>query len=237
MVPETPTLVYLHGIGGSDGLDRWLEPLNRELSAIGFEALRRDDVIDFDYSDMLTRAHAADPPKPRVSTVDDGPTNEVIAQHLERRNRLQVRLRDFEEGTTDRLSAVPPWMADFGARMKEEVDNYMSDSAVRALIWTHVLDLLPATGSVILVGHSLGSVIAVDVAARVPSRLQVRSLASAFHVVVRVLLALGCVSVFGFGRAASVRGVGVLGLVGMRRVGTGRGFKDLGWLILGLGSR
>lgn len=56
----------------------------------------------------------------------------------------------------------------------EQVKHYMTDENVRGAVLSNILDDLPASGEILLIGHSLGSVIAIDLLDHLPENLRVR---------------------------------------------------------------
>jgi len=54
-----------------------------------------------------------------------------------------------------------------------EASNYMNDDKVRRDVLNRVIRQLPADGSIVLIGHSLGSVIAADLLPRIPHNLKI----------------------------------------------------------------
>ena len=56
----------------------------------------------------------------------------------------------------------------------DQVRGYVRDDKVRADVMRHILDFLPSYGDIVLIAHSLGSVIAIDLLDHLPEQLQVR---------------------------------------------------------------
>ena len=56
----------------------------------------------------------------------------------------------------------------------DQVRGYVRDDKVRADVMSHILDFLPTYGDIVLIAHSLGSVIAIDLLDHLPEDLQVR---------------------------------------------------------------
>ena len=63
--------------------------------------------------------------------------------------------------------------AAFRLKNFREASNYMHDDAVRRGVLNRVIDQLPDSGSIVIIGHSLGSVIAADLLPRIPRHLKV----------------------------------------------------------------
>lgn len=60
-----------------------------------------------------------------------------------------------------------------GLPVFRQVQNYMKNPKIRAQVLARVLNALPASGRIVIVGHSLGSVIAADLVRRLPVDLEV----------------------------------------------------------------
>lgn len=60
-----------------------------------------------------------------------------------------------------------------------DVDAYLGDGAVREAVLTGVLDTLPSSGELVLVTHSLGTVVGMDLIHRLPEQLDVSLLVTA----------------------------------------------------------
>ena len=60
-----------------------------------------------------------------------------------------------------------------GPLMDDETRRYLDDEATRANTLHRVLAALPESGPIVLLGHSLGTVIAADLLTRLPARIEV----------------------------------------------------------------
>lgn len=56
----------------------------------------------------------------------------------------------------------------------DQVRRYVRDDKVRADVMNHILDFLPTYGDMLLIAHSLGSVIAIDLLDHLPENVHVR---------------------------------------------------------------
>ncbi|MBE7323718.1 hypothetical protein IEQ44_03515 [Nocardioides sp. Y6] len=182
------TIVYLHGVGGVTPLEDWLDPLNVGLAQAGHSPVdpAYDTVVPVTYQSLLLA-----PPQGRTSRGDDSrPTWEAPDDDGEAARdyaltqedtgafvrRLTHRSRGVHFGHTPlRLSGhVSNVVARVGDLTEAKV--YASHRAVRAEVVRDVLSQLPHEGSVVLVAHSLGSVIAADLLTRLPPGLRVSAL-------------------------------------------------------------
>ncbi|RPA59069.1 alpha/beta hydrolase [Gordonia oryzae] len=178
-------LVFLHGVGDG-GRDRaWLRALNRRLAQEGLDPIPEDDVIAPYYADMLaTSGIRADLPK--VTTTKESSDAKARA-HFQTRQMTALRSvgRDPNAqvlGWGGVLDAGNPAWVQGAARFAPgeakhvvgQVNRYVNSKGLRGAIVRKVLGKLPPDGEVVLVGHSLGSVVAIDVISRLPSNIRVK---------------------------------------------------------------
>ena len=163
-----PTILFLHGDGSPVIRRNWLLPLNRELRDRGQETVADTDVVDPDYSGVFQRPPAGNGQVPRRWTPPDDATYARARDAYElRRARLETRLRSMFGESESKFTAVPMpnTIPSFGVLWKHAAAYQDSDSARRA-VWRLVLDALPRSGPLIIIGYSLGSVVAVDLLKR-----------------------------------------------------------------------
>lgn len=175
-MPQPPVLLYLHGVGKGDPKEEWRGALEPALLKLGYKDLSDVEVITPKYPNSL---HGVDDELPLPGT-----TVRKLRGEYARTNR-----RDFERrrtameallGGDDRGSGIPggDQLAPIAAGMKHfiQADNYLKDPKVRASVLRRVLDYLPESGRLVIVGHSLGSVIAADLVRRLPVDIEVTGL-------------------------------------------------------------
>lgn len=173
-------IAYLHGVGGPTDRKAWLEPLNVGLGHLALSPLDvvDDDILDIDYSGPL-RAKCEDevepPPLTLLDTVPDA------AEDRFRRMTEQARLAVQRFGARGRvnLDVAPQWLVAAAAgpvssRLKD-AQIYRTSERARARVLRHVLDQIPDEGELVLVGHSLGSVVGLDLIRHLPPGVFVRS--------------------------------------------------------------
>ena len=173
-----PTLLFLHGVGTGDQEDSWKASLSTALQALGYPSLDDVHVIAPKYAVAL---HASTE-KTTLPPVSIGAPSRDAA----RQNR-----RDFERRTAAmefRLGRHDGGVGQFGADalvsavvelpipLVTQARNYLRDPQIRAQILNLILDALPDSGRVVIIGHSLGSVIAADLIRRLPVGLEVTGL-------------------------------------------------------------
>lgn len=174
-------VIFLHGIGDGDPDFGWLDGLNLGLVQGGFAEVAKRQVIAPRYSSYLsTDGIAAKLPPVTYNEKDDSRYRREFERRqarVQRDLKLDGAVRGFG------FHMVPdPALAFLQAsavgRMPlfdiPQVKRYMKSEALRGAILRYVLDHLPSAGDVILIGHSLGSVIAIDLLDHLPAKLHVR---------------------------------------------------------------
>lgn len=157
-------LLFLHGIGGPLPHSDWLTPLNHELGVLGHMPIQPGAVIDPAYDDLLKGAQI--PRSKALSRALDpreGVGNEADRDDFEyRRQQVSSRLKPVA-GVTSVLTSLPE--GDYMANRMPQVRAYMDDRVVRQAVWRRILAALGEERELVVVGHSLGSAIAVDLLA------------------------------------------------------------------------
>jgi pimeloyl-ACP methyl ester carboxylesterase len=168
-----PILLFLHGVGNGDPEDAWKIRLTESLVPLGYPGLDIERVIAPKF------AHA-------LKGVDDkmslpGVTIKPPTRELAKKNRRDFEHRmgaiEFSLGRHDRGNGFPGAEAAInlavGHAKFEQARNYMENRHIRAQVLRRILDQLPETGKIVIVGHSLGSVIAADLVCRLPVGLEI----------------------------------------------------------------
>ncbi|MFI6908995.1 trypsin-like peptidase domain-containing protein [Nonomuraea sp. NPDC050394] len=175
----TRHLVFLHG-RGQTGRDpqtmrrEWIAGLNKGLTLAGLPTVEPADVWFPFYGDTLT--------EPRESLVPTSPTTRVVYEQLiGEAAALAGRPADGRrEGLLTGVQGALSWLASATnldhlliAAVFRDVAAYLDDSSVRQAVLASVERTLPASGQVVLVAHSLGTVVAMDLLTRLPAALEV----------------------------------------------------------------
>lgn len=179
-------LLYLHGVGDDGTRLDWFELLD----------LGQDTLLAPDYSDLLN----AEPANFLVPQ-DNYPTKSNPADSARRDYRSgQVRLHEdlLSFGSTSILpgrrsgfSRVPQFIDAIAEELVvgfvfESVSQYASDAARRRAIRRRVTDSLPSQGcELVVVGHSLGALVALDLVAHLPDNVHVELLVTAASALAR----------------------------------------------------
>lgn len=170
---QEPVLLFLHGVGDGNQDRAWLTGLSAALSRLGYPAVDPERVIAPRYAHAL-RDSDESIPLPRVTIKQ--PNRDKVRQNrrdFERRTAaLEFRLGRHDQGigwggaelVVNRSASLPG----FG-----QVRKYLGDADVRAQVLQLILKRLPSSGRIVIIGHSLGSVIAADLLQRLPTGLEV----------------------------------------------------------------
>lgn len=169
-------LLFLHGVGDGDPEDKWAAALNESLERAGYPALSTDRILVPKYAHALK---GADDDVPLAPITIESPGRDEARQNrraFERRTgALEFRLGRTDHGTqqvaVDAAIGVAVHTFPFA-----QAKNYLTDARIRSQVLARVLDKVPSTGRLMIVGHSLGSVIAADVVRRLPAAVEVTGL-------------------------------------------------------------
>ncbi|NMM90448.1 hypothetical protein B2J88_39990 [Rhodococcus sp. SRB_17] len=172
-------VVYLHGVGTGDPDASWLKGLNEGLVNDGHAPIELDDVCVPKYSHLLSVKGASAKLPPSTYTVTDDGTSRL---QFERRQANILRkmamdpsvlafgLRRLPNGM---LTKAQNGAVALGPAVLGQVKRYVSDENLRGAVLHHILGCMPKSGEIILIAHSLGSVIGIDLLGRLPKSVQV----------------------------------------------------------------
>lgn len=169
-----PILLFLHGVGDGDPKDNWKVQLAENLVGLGYPELGSARVIAPKYAHAL-KGWDEKQPLPGLT----------IKQPL--RDAAKKNRRDFERrmgaveyrlGRHDRGKGYLGIEIDMGFATElpfffKQAENYLKSAQIRAQVLNIILEKLPETGRLVIIGHSLGSVIAADLVRRLPIGLEV----------------------------------------------------------------
>lgn len=171
--------VFVHGIGGPCPIESWIEPLNASLADLRWPSinLQSDHVINVDYLRDLQREHLDREPERTRERPAAQAQLEAWHRYLIRKEALE-RLIDPARKASAQLpfSQIPGGVTDPIPHSLPIVRRYLIDRGARNAAWSSVLRQLPSLGSVIIVAHSLGSILILDLLDRLPTDLHVELL-------------------------------------------------------------
>jgi hypothetical protein len=174
-------IVFLHGIGEGDPDYRWLNGLNRGLEQAGHPIVERDQVITPRYSELLKGLRLEDAKLPPLTykLKDDG----IPRREFERRQARVQRFLRLEDGVRafgfhlldPVVGTMPGYFIDHvSVQNLPQVRRYVREERIRANVMKRILDYLPTHGDIMLIAHSLGSVVAIDLLDHLSTDLHVR---------------------------------------------------------------
>lgn len=170
---QEPFLLFLHGVGDGNRDGAWLTGLSAALSRLGYPDVDAERVIAPRYAHALKDS---DESLPLPRTTVKQPARDKVRQNrrdFERRAAaLEFRLGRHNQGNgwggaefvVNGSASLPGFL---------QVRKYLGNADVRAQVLHLILQKLPAAGQIVIIGHSLGSVIAADLLQRLPTGLEV----------------------------------------------------------------
>jgi hypothetical protein len=171
-VSSDPILLFLHGVGAGDPEDAWQVALSAALIRRGYPALDPDRWIAPKYSYALQNGDGKlrlPPVTVKQPSRDDARANRRAFER--RTSAMEYRLGQHDPGS-GAFGAAALVDLSFETHPFAQAYNYLHDEQTRARVLNRILEALPASGRLLIVGHSLGSVIAADLVRRLPSDLQ-----------------------------------------------------------------
>ena len=182
---EARNLVFLHGAGGPADPVTWLGPLNVQLASFGYSRFDAayDRVFAPEYlADLLRQMARDEPARTWKPGSEDHQEREKVA-YYQRLNEIERVGRTWERLRTDPNAAwLPDGVAEdspftqLGVDYLKPVRLYQREPRARWSAQRSVLRQLPKSGSMIVVAHSLGSVVAADLLAKLPPNLRIELL-------------------------------------------------------------
>lgn len=172
-MPSRPILLFLHGVGTRQS-DHWRGALEEALTALDYPGLDAARVIAPKYPNTLRGADDDDPlPELTVKTPSGDAARKNRRDFERRMAAVEVMLGRNDRGdgwfggdaVVDAVVSAP--------LVFDRAKHYISNRQIRAQVLNRVLRRLPQSGRLVIVGHSLGSVIAADLVRRLPQDLKV----------------------------------------------------------------
>lgn len=162
------SLVFIHGRYAQSGA--WIEAIDAGLVAAGHDPLPDDiDIVEVDYVDVLNDVLASMPPEP-MQAHEPSP-------HFHRHQRMvRLSMYPFTKRPRTLFDLFPKqWVAWFLLNRMPEIYRYWEQPEVRAAVRARCMEQMP-DGDLIVVGHSLGSVVAYDLLHYLPRTTHVELL-------------------------------------------------------------
>lgn len=173
---EKPTLLLLHGVGKAGVDDGWKSLISEGLRARGYPGLDDVRVITPRYVHALRGSDDNEPlPTVTVKAVSGDAAKRNRRDFERRSGAVEAMLGQHEKGTGwfgGDAVATGALAVSFFAQAK----NYLTQPHIRAQVLRRILMRVPQSGRLVIVGHSLGSVVAADLIRRLPSGVRVAGL-------------------------------------------------------------
>ncbi|MEV0948400.1 hypothetical protein [Rhodococcus sp. NPDC049939] len=176
----TVKVVFLHGIGDGDPEAGWLEGLNRGLTQNGHDPIDRADTLAPRYSSFLTTEGIGAKLPPRTYDLKDDSKAQFEFARRQARIQRGVDLMPTPSGMGVHLVPEGPLNAAQGLAVGHvsaynlpQVRRYVRNEPLRGAVLRYLLDQ-DFGNEIILIGHSLGSVIAIDLLDHLPESVHVR---------------------------------------------------------------
>ncbi|MFE4726131.1 hypothetical protein [Microbacterium sp. NPDC056736] len=170
---DKPVLLFLHGVGTGDPKGAWKAALSKSLARVGYPGLESASVIAPRYAGAL-KFDEEDLPLPPLTTKQ--PTGDAAKQNRRDFERRMAAI-EFRLGTHDpgpgMVGADALMDVALGIPFFVQARHYLQEPNIRAHVLTRILRKLPESGRIVIVGHSLGSVIAADLVRRLPASIEV----------------------------------------------------------------
>ncbi|MGM1028969.1 MAG: hypothetical protein ACQEWM_03740 [Actinomycetota bacterium] len=168
-----PTLLFLHGVGEGDPGNTWLSVLDTALQRLGYPTLDSLAVVAPKFAHALRGVDDEERLPPLTIKAPPRESAKQNRRDFERRiGALEYRIGRPDPGTAQ---PAPDALVAFAVGVPPLVQarNYLTDASVRARVLNKILQALPTSGPLVIVGHSLGSVIAADLLRRLPLGIRV----------------------------------------------------------------
>lgn len=174
-----PKILFLHGVGSGEAERRWLDGLNRGLATLNVDPVAADQVIAPEYAWLLSAdIDRVKSPENTYKVKKDTAERRLFFRRQSRIERLltpknladKAGLRTWPDAVVEPLQNAAI-VSKLG--MLKQVSNYMRQEALRSAILRQVLKDVPNSGELILIGHSLGSIVAIDLIDHLPPDLKV----------------------------------------------------------------
>lgn len=181
VVGSKTTVLFLHGIDQDDPGGKWLAALDRALVRTGGETVSQRGwaVLAPTFLDLLRDERGGEDEAPPYTYRRLGDATERRAAET----GYWRRLTDLERRLAALKQAAPPSLPDqvvdravalLISRVAAQADRYCRDARLRNAILRRVLADVPADGELIIVAHSLGSVVAADLLYHLPGHARVK---------------------------------------------------------------
>ncbi|MEV8145520.1 hypothetical protein [Specibacter sp. NPDC078709] len=182
---DKPVLLFLHGVGDGDPDGKWKAALEQSLTRSGYPSLDEATVIAPRYAHALEGFDAPEPLPARTFKALSRDAAKLNRRDFERRlaaveHRIgrQDQEHRINEAVGNGAQPVHNATADAVVAMPffQQAANYLDSKQIRAQVLNRILAKVPESGRIIIVAHSLGSVVAADLLLRLPVDVEVSAM-------------------------------------------------------------
>lgn len=169
--PPSPRVVFIHGVGDAKKPEKWLTPLNKSLQGVGIDVIDVAEVPDVRYRKALRKRkdEKSERPERSDSTAEGKKAYQANQRQLSGLLAKQRRRQSPYSRLPRPLRRHASWMARKGLK---DAERYR---VRRERVCNLVLDQM-GPGEFIVIGHSLGSVVAADLLTRLRPDQHIRLL-------------------------------------------------------------
>lgn len=178
-------LLFLHGVGDGDPSGKWKSAIEQSLQRTGYPNLDGIPILAPTYATALMGVD-----EPQVLPIRTFKTpNREAAKHNRRNFERRLSAVERRIGRQDEEHVINVAVnnkaqflhraavdAAVTAPLFKQAANYLNNEQIRAQVLTRVLAKVPESGKIVIVAHSLGSVIAADLLLRLPVDVEVEAL-------------------------------------------------------------
>lgn len=182
---DQPILLFLHGVGDGPPEVAWKDALDQSLRDAGFPDLESVQVIAPRYGHALRGTDDVEEmpertlkPLSKEAAKQNRTDFERRLAGIERRigshdaeHFINKGIGDLSRPAMDRVADAAVGLAPF-----EQAAKYLASEQIRAHVLNRILTKIPDSGSIVIVAHSLGSVIAADLLLRLPVDVNVAAM-------------------------------------------------------------
>lgn len=173
-MPNETTLLFIHGVGDGDPSNKWQRQLSESLAEVGYPALENVNLVIPKFAHALKGADDHSEIPPRTHKRPSKTEAIQIRRDFERSMAaMEFKLGRYDQGKSRLGDDLLIHAAVEFAPQMTQASQYLRSEAIRAQVLNRILSKLPPAGRVVIVAHSLGSVIASDLLLRLPKAIEI----------------------------------------------------------------
>ncbi|MEI6621682.1 MAG: hypothetical protein WCP28_07235 [Actinomycetes bacterium] len=181
-------LLFIHGQNGESDSPKFVSSLNNVLTGMGYPTLnlgqpgmdsKRSLLIAPTYTDVLKASREFEPPIPRTPVPEGKVRSQARVEYERHLGQTELHLRRFAEGPGRGLvSPIPRTAMDGGVWLMAQapfrgVKRYVTNTDARRAVLRHLLSQIGSESNLVIVAHSLGTIVATGILPRLPEGTKV----------------------------------------------------------------